>query len=227
MRSYLRILLLLLAVTLLLCGCGRKLIVNGDDTYTDRQSGVTYAPLSSCYEPAAIGAEYATFKLSGVKTVLHQVGSLPPEQYLASQYYAVYANRELTVPDFAALELTKALLYRTTATTIPVLTLHSDTEAQSDVINALRQAYLDGARVSYPSFYERAATYTLRFEASNLQGLYYTITYIEYAEDICDEIDGVQINLGRYFLYDRYHQICVAVDGALHALLNANHGTAS
>ena len=226
MKSYFRILLVLLATLLLLCGCGRKLTVNDDDTYTDRRSGVTYAPLSPCYEPAAIGAEYATYKLSGMKTVLYQVGTLEPEQYLTSEYYAVYANRELNVPDFAALTLTKALLYKTTNAAIPALTLKSEDDAQKSVITALRQAYLEGARVSYPSFYEREASYTLRFEASNLPGLYYTVTYIEYAEDITDEIDGVPTNLGRYFLYDRYNQICVAVDDALHALLKSANAAA-
>lgn len=227
MKSYLRILLVLLALLLTLCGCGRKLTVNDDDTYTDRRNGVTYIPLSPCYEPVSLGAEYATYKLSGVKTVLHQVGTLLPEQYLASEYYAVYANRELNVPDFGALQLTRALLYHTTNTAIPALTLKSEVEAEQKVISVLREAYLNGVRVSYPSFYERDASYTLRFEASNLSGLYYTITYIEYAEDIYDEIDGVQTNLGRYFLYDRYNKICVAVDSSLHALLDAADGAAS
>lgn len=227
MKFYFRIFVLLLAVVLLLCGCGRTLTVNGDDTYTDRHSGVTYIPLSPCYEPTAIGEAYATFKLSGVKTVLHQVGSISPERYLASEYYDVYANREISVPGFESLELKRLLIYSTEGTTIPVLTLQNETESHADVIAALRGAYLEGERVSYPSFYERAASYTLRFEASNLPGLYYTITYIEYAEDIEEEINGVQTNLGRYFLYDRYNKICVAVNDSLHTLLSAGHGTAS
>ncbi len=227
MKSYFRVFLVLLAAMLLLCGCGRRLTVNGDDTYTDRTSGVTYVPLSPCYEPASLGEEYASFKLSGVKTVLYEVGGVLPEHYLASAYYGVYANSALTVPDFAALELTRVLIYQTTGNTIPVLTLKSETDKHQDVIAALKAAYLEGARVSYPSFYERKASYTLRFEASNLSGLYYCITYIEYTEDIHQEIGGQDVNLGKYFLYDRYNQVCVAVDDSLHALLNVNNGAAS
>ncbi|MBQ7338688.1 MAG: hypothetical protein IJW40_09590 [Clostridia bacterium] len=214
-----RIAVLLVACCLLLCGCVHSLKVNDNDTYTDRKTGVTYVPLSACYEPASLGEEYASFKLSGMKTMLYTVGALAPENVLGSAYNGVYANQSLVLPTFEEMEMTRVLIYTKTATTIPVLTLKAEDAAQQGVIDALRSAYLGGARVSYPSFYTQQSAYTLRFEASNLPDIYYCISYIEYEEDIYDIVDGVETNLGRYFLYDRYNKICVAVDGTLHELL--------
>ncbi len=217
-----RLLLLLLSCACLLCACSsvRKLKVNDNDTYTDRRSGVTYRPLPACYEPATLGAEYASFKLGDVTTTLHVVSALPPENFLGSMHNATYANEALDIPDFAALDISRVLIYAKSAPSIPSATLQMTEETHGAVILALREAYLNGTRVSYPSFYRQDAAYTLRFEATNLPGVYYCFSYIEYAEDIYEMIDGEERNLGRYFLYDRYNKICVAIDGALRAVMH-------
>ena len=209
--------LVMLSCALLLCSCGvHKLTVNDNDTYTDRKTGVTYRPLSACYEPASLGEEYASFKVKKVTTMLHVIGELPVENYLGSVYYGVYANENLQIPTFEEMEINRALIYSTGGSTIPSLTLEADDEKETALLHSLADAYLNGARVSYPSYQTSTASYTVRFAASNLPGLYYCMTYIEYAEDIYDEIDGVETNLGRYFLYDRYNKICVAIGVSLH-----------
>ena len=211
------LLLVMLSCALLLCSCGvHKLTVNDNDTYTDRKTGVTYRPLSACYEPASLGEEYASFKVKKVTTKLHVIGELPAENYLGSVYYGVYVNENLQIPAFSEMEVNRALVYSTGGSTIPSLTLEADDENETALLSALADAYLNGARVSYPSYQTSEASYTVRFAASNLPGLYYCMTYIEYAEDIYDEIDGVETNLGRYFLYDRYNKICVAIGVSLH-----------
>ena len=203
--------LVMLSCALLLCSCGvHKLTVNDNDTYTDRKTGVTYRPLSACYEPASLGEEYASFKVKKVTTKLHVIGELPVENY------RVYANENLQIPTFEEMEINRALIYSTGGSTIPSLTLEADDEKETALLHSLADAYLNGARVSYPSYQTSTASYTVRFAASNLPGLYYCMTYIEYAEDIYDEIDGVETNLGRYFLYDRYNKICVAIGVSLH-----------
>ena len=222
----LRLVLLLVCCACLLCACSpvRKLKVNDNDTYTDRKSGVTYYPLSACYEPASLGKEYASFTLSGMTTMLHELSGQAPEMFLGSVYNGVYANESAVVPTFEELELSRVLIFAKTASSIPMHTLKANDADEAALIGALREAYLNGARVSYPSFYTQKAAYTLRFEASNLPDIHYCISYIEYAEDIYDEVDGEERNLGRYFLYDRYNKICVAVDGTLHRALTAPAG---
>ena len=209
--------LVMLSCALLLCSCGvHKLTVNDNDTYTDRKTGVTYRPLSACYEPVSLVEPYASFKLSGLKTSLHTIGTLPPENFLGSSYYGVYANENLQLPTFDQMEITRVLLYSTGGSVIPSLTLEVEDEQEAALIAELREAYLNGVRVSYPSFYTQAAAYTVRFAASNLPELYYCMSYIEYQEDVYDEVEGKEVNLGRYFLYDRYNKICVALDVSLH-----------
>lgn len=219
----LRLLLLLVFCACLLCACSpvRKLKVNDNDTYTDRKTGVTYYPLSACYEPASLGKEYASFTLSGMTTVLHELGEQAPELFLASAYNGVYANEATIVPTLEEMDLSRVLIYAKTASTIPVHTLKATNSDDAALINALREAYLNGTRVSYPSFYTQKAAYTLHFEGSSLIDIHYCISYIEYSEDIYDEIDGQECNLGRYFLYDRYNKICVAVDATLHNALTS------
>jgi hypothetical protein len=215
-----RALLVVLGCAVLLCSCGaHKLTVNDNDTYTDRKTGVTYRPLSPCYEPANLGETYASFKISGLKTMLHTVGALPPENYLGSTYYGVYVNENLQIPTFEEMNINRALIYSTDGSVIPTLTLDAEDENEVALLQELTDAYLHGVQVSYPSYQTRASSYTVRFAASNLPELYYCMTYIEYAEDIYDEIDGVETNLGRYFLYDRYNKICVAIDVSLHNAL--------
>jgi hypothetical protein len=214
---------LLLACCLLLCACasGHKLSVNEDDTYTDRKTGVTYRPLSACYEPASVNEEYAYFKLSGLKTILYTVGTLPPEQYLSSAYYGVYANASLAIPSVEEMQMTELLIYTKSGTAIPVRTLSATDAAQSEMIESLRDAYLHGTRLTFPSYYAQKAAYTLRFAASNLPELYFCISYVEFGEDVYDMVNGEEVNFGRYFLYDRYNKVCVAVDDTLHNLLRS------
>ena len=219
-----RVLMTVLACAMLLCSCSSvtKLHVNDNDTYTDRKTGVTYRPLSPCYEPSLLGEEYASFNLSGLTTMLHTVDALSPLEYLGSVHYGMYAAEDVAVPTFEQLDVTRVLIYSTHAPTIPTETLEAAEPDERAVIDGLRQAYLQGERVSYPSFSPQKASFTLRFEAKNLPGVYYCFSYIEYEEDIYEEIDGQEKNLGRYFIYDRYEKICVAVDASLHLSLYAN-----
>jgi hypothetical protein len=221
MKYCFRILVLGVCAALVLCACSsvHRLTVNDNDTYTDRSTRVTYVPMSACYEPLSLGAEYASFKRLGVTTMLYTVGDYAPEQVLASAYYGVYRAEELVLPTFEKMDLTAMRVYAKATPTIPVYTVEKGKDDNTAIIEAIANAYQNGTRVTYPSFYTQKAAYTLRFEASNLPDLCFCISYIEYAEDIYDEIDGEEVNLGRYFLYDRYNKVCVSVDGALHDLI--------
>ena len=213
---------LLLCAAMLLCGCAKlhKITVDGD-TYTDHKTGVVYTPLSSCYEPVLRGAEYAKMDLAGVEYILHEMSDMAPTEYLCSVYNDVYCAIAAAVPAFDEWEVSALYVCTNTAMTAAVLVL--DGEEGSDdasMVWNLRDAYVNGRRVAYPSYYTVEDAYTLRFASDNVPGLYFCVSYVEYAEDVYEEIDGAEVNLGRYFIYDRYHKICVAVDSSLHQRLN-------
>ena len=212
---------LLLCGAMLLCGCGKlhKITAEGDG-YVDKKTGVTYTPLSACYEPVLRGKEYAKLNLKGVTYVLHEMSDFAPTEYLCSVYNDVYSANAAAVPAFDAWEVAEVYVCTNTAMTAAVLVLDGEREDDVSAIWSLREAYLNGVRVIYPSYYTVENAYTLRFTADNVPGLYYCISYIEYAEDVYDEIDGVEVNLGRYFMYDRYNKVCVALDGTLHSRLD-------
>ena len=214
------ILCAVLCAALLLCGCSKLHKLHSDgDVYVDRTTGVSYSPLSSCYEPVSRGEEYAKLDLAGVRYTLHAIGELAPTEYLCTVYNDVYCAEGVRVPTFEEWDISALYVCTNTAMTAAALVLDADNGTDAQLIRSLRDAYLNGTRVTYPSFYTVAESYTLRYAADNANGLYYCMTYIEYEEEIYDMIDGKEVNLGRCFLYDRYNKICVTVDGGLRSRL--------
>ena len=55
----------------------------------------------------------------------------------------------------------------------------------------------------------------MRFESVQYPGFYYTLTYVEYANDL--EIDGK--SYGKYFLYNAFDQRFVPVGDEIHGVL--------
>jgi hypothetical protein len=206
---------------MLLCGCAKlHTVVLQGNTYVDKKTGVEYTALSACYEPVMRGEEYAVMDLSGVETILYEMGDFSPEEYLCTAYNDVFCADATAVPSFDAWDVAEIYVCTTTAMTAALLVLDGEEGGvDAPLVWALRDAYVEGARVKYPSYYTVADSYTLRFTANNVPGLYYCITYVEYAEDVYDAIDGVEVNLGHYFIYDRYNKVCVAVGDALHERL--------
>ena len=107
------------------------------------------------------------------------------------------------------------------------LTLRRENSEHADVIDGLVCAYADGQAVPYPTWADAAVNYTLRFTSDRVPGLYYCLRYYEFTEDIftvyTDESGNrTEVNLGRYFLYNRFESRCVPVDDTLHRLLEEN-----
>ena len=74
------------------------------------------------------------------------------------------------------------------------------------VIAAIVHDLTTGEHLSYPAASPRRS-YKARFESTQYPGFYYSLTYVEYAEDV--EIDGK--NYGRYFMRSAFEGIFIPV----------------
>ena len=70
---------------------------------------------------------------------------------------------------------------------------------------------LNLSSLSYPAA-SPLRSYKARFESSQYPGFYYSLTYVEYDEDV--EIDGV--SYGRYFLRSAFEGIFIPVGDEIH-----------
>jgi hypothetical protein len=225
-------LLLVLASVLLSVSCGNKLhtVTSLGGEYFDKQTNTTYVALPASYEPIARGAEYGELDLSGVTYILHEISGLMPTDYLCSVYGDVYHSKDITVPDFSQWHISSMKVCTDAAITVSYMTIDPETEGHAPILDALQSAWRDRQTISYPSYLTAKENYTLRFESDDAPGLYFAIKLLAYDEDVYATVaDGqggtVEINMGRYFLYDRYSRRCVPTDDTIFRLLEGEEIT--
>jgi hypothetical protein len=225
-------LLLVLASVLLSVSCGNKLhtVTSLGGEYFDKQTNTTYVALPASYEPIARGDEYGELDLSGVTYILHEISGLMPTDYLCSVYGDVYHSKDITVPDFSQWHISSMKVCTDAAITVSYMTIDPETEGHAPILDALQSAWRDRQTISYPSYLTAKESYTLRFESDDAPGLYFAIKLLAYDEDVYATVaDGqggtVEINMGRYFLYDRYSRRCVPTDDTIFRLLNGEEIT--
>ncbi len=216
----------LLICALLLASCGKALhtMTSNDGEYFDKWTDTSYTALPASYEPIARGDEYGKVNLAGVTNILYRIDGLSPQEYLCSAYGAVYHSKDVLVPLFD--EWTVSSLKVCTDATIVVanLTLTPEDAVHASVIEAVQTAWCDATAIRYPSYLTPDENYTLRFESKDAPGLYYAVKLLAYDEDVYDVVtneagEEVEVNLGRYFLYDRYSGRCVPTDDRIFRLL--------
>ncbi len=219
----------MLTASLALTGCKaslHKMTSQDNDLYIDQATGITYQTLSSSYEPIARGQEYATLDLGSVAFTLHEISGLEPNVWLCSVYGDVYCSTSTQLAPFTDWDISALHVCTNTTVVISELTVRPDAKHTEEVCQAifdtLQAAYRDGPAVPYPSYADSTRIYTLRFEAEQAPGLYYSLKMIEYQEDIYDCLPGgtEEINFGRTFLYDRYANRCVPVNDLLFRMLD-------
>ncbi len=220
-------LVLVLSCLLSLFSCGKKLHVmttEGSD-YFDKKTDTTYQALPASYEPIASGDEYGELDLSGMTYILYEIAGLAPTDYLCSVYGDVYHDKDIDFPTFDQWELSSAIVCNDTAIVVSLLTLNATNEQHAPILNDLKQCWDDNTAVTYPSYLDPARIYTLRFTSDTVPGLYYTIKLLEYGEDVYDVVmteagEELEVNLGRYFLYDRYSKRCVVISNDIFRLID-------
>ena len=165
--------------------------------YTDGRTGIRYTDAPGCYEPVAIGKEYAKWsynRKSGV--IFYEIGNMDPAKWLCEEGKTVFYAEGVTLPTLTEMAPEKVHLCVEEAITAVLVTVTD----QAD-INALIDAWLGGEEITYSGL-EPTLNLRIKFESPSYPGLYYSLIYLEYS-------DGSKV------LYDRSSARCVMVGDVL------------
>ena len=203
-------LLILLAVTLCalsLASC-KTTLKPGDNGLYDNQNKITYCHASTVYEATALVKEYGKLALTSKESYdLYTIKGADPTEMLATEDYNIVYAAGLTMPTLLEMAPTIVHVCTDSSTSVHEIQRIEDTVVVASIV----ADFTAGENLSYPAG-SPLRSYKVRFESTQYPGFYYTLTYVEYAEDV--EIDGV--NYGRYFLRSAFEDIFVAVGDEIH-----------
>ncbi len=194
MRSILKKSLLVgfasLLCALSLSSCGGVHIKPGDKGLYDKKNDVSYYHVSPVYEARSLLKEYG--KLTVTDDLSYQLFTIPgaePTEMLSTEDYNIVCATNIDMPTLMEMMPTALLIC-------------SDFNALKRMeepaeVAALANTYTEGESIPYPGT-SPLRSYKIRFESMAYPGFYYTLTYVEYAEDLVVEDE----NYGKYFLYD-------------------------
>ncbi|MBE6578017.1 MAG: hypothetical protein E7653_07790 [Ruminococcaceae bacterium] len=198
---------LLLCMCTLLCGCskGNKFVMQ-NGMYVDKKTDISYHDAPACYEPLAIGTE--RYGMLGDVELFEIVGA-DPKQWLCEATGTVFYADGITLPAVDQLNTSyMALMYEETQ-------IAKITDAA--LIEKVAKEYVNGENIAKPSWNSDMydVNWRVRFVDESI-GIFYVIAYFELAEDyVVTGTDGVEINYGKRFLYNRFEDKMVVVSDAL------------
>lgn len=182
---------LMLTASLASCRLHKVTFDAANNQYVDGRTDIRYTDAPGCYEPVAIGKEYAKISYGGKATVtLHEMGNMDPAQWLCEEGKTVFYAEGVTLPTLNEMAPDKVHLCIEEAVTMVLSTI---TDAED--IAALIEVWQTGEEVTYTGL-EPAVNLRVKFESPTYPGLYYSLIYLEYS-------DGSKV------LYDRYAARCV------------------
>ena len=201
-KSVIRVLSLVLCCVMLVggltsCRLHKVAYDKEDHVYADSRTGIRYIDAPGCYEPVAIGKEYAKMTYNRkTAVVFHEMGNMDPAEWLCEEGKTVFYAEGVKLPTLTEMAPEQVHLCVEQASTMILSTI---TEAAD--IEALIQVWLNGEEVVYTGL-EPDVNLRVKFESQTYPGLYYSLIYLEYS-------DGTKV------LYDRYAARCVNVGDVL------------
>ena len=202
---------LLIGVTTLLCAvsatsCGVNL-QSGDNGLYDEKNDISYSHASPVYEAISLIKEYGKLTVTADESyALYTIPGMDPTEMLATEDFNIVYASDMDMPTLTEM---KPTVLRVCHDSIEVKRME-DAEAVASLVNQ----YVEGDSISYPGL-TPLRSYKARFESVDYPGFYYTLTYVEYAEDLVIEDQ----NYGRYFLYNAFDQRFVPVGNEIHTAL--------
>ncbi len=175
--------LLLLSLCLSLCACSRvPTLEYANGQYTNPKTNISYVPVSRAYEAIAHSSEAVMkIKPQGLDEVLlYAVEGLEGNTYLCNASYEIFAAAGSTLPAFSELKLTRAWVTQSGSISMAITSI-----GEGEHLNGLYKAYAEGP--SFPKaeiLNDPEKSYRIKFEASNLPGMYFTLSYRQFAEEI-------------------------------------------
>ena len=187
---------ILVALAALLCALAlascKATLKPGENGLYDKQTQITYSHASTVYEATKLVKEYGKLALTPKESyALYIVPGAAPTEILATEDFNIVYAAGITMPTL--LEMAPSILHICTDSTEAVHELHRMEDVI--VLASIVTDFTSGKNLPYPAG-NPLRSYKVRFESVQYPGFYYTLTYVEYAEDV--EIDGV--SYGRSFL---------------------------
>ena len=202
MKRTLVILLALTLCTLFMASC-KATLKPGDNGLYDNQSKITYNHASTVYEATRLVKEYGKLALTAKESyTLYTIPGADPTVMLATEDFNIVYAAEYVMPTL--LEMAPSVIHICTDSSNTVHELHRIEDVV--IIASIVTDFTSGKNLPYPAG-SPLRSYKVRFESTQYPGFYYTLTYVEYAEDV--EIDGV--SYGRYFLRSAFEGIFIPV----------------
>lgn len=199
----------LLAASLTACGVTLE---PGENGLYDKENKISYSHASTVYEATALKDEYGKLAVTDKESyALYTIPGVDGTDMLATEDFNILYSNRVTMPTLT--DMAPSVLHICTDASGTVRELARLENAEE--IAALVTAYEEGESLDYPARTPRL-TYTVRFESVKYPGFYYTLTYVEYGEELVTD-DGT--NYGQYFLYSAFDQRFVPVSDAIHAAL--------
>ena len=203
---------ILVALAALLCmlslaSC-KATLKPGENGLYDSQNKITYSHASTVYEATALVKEYGKLALTDKESyALYTIPGMDPTEMLATEDYNIVYAEGVTMPTL--LEMAPTILRICVDSSETVREIHKLDD--SVAIASLVSDFTTGKSLSYPAG-SPLRSYKARFESTQYPGFYYSLTYVEYAEDV--EIDGK--NYGRYFMRSAFEGIFIPVGDEIH-----------
>lgn len=201
-----RILLITLSVLLTalsVSGCGVTL-KPGENGLYDKENEVSYVHASTVYEAIALVKEYGKLDVTNQEThTLYTVPGMEPTEMLATEDGNILHASDYSMPT----------LLQMAPTILRICADNMEIKRMEDAVTVAKIAnqYAGGESIAYPGI-TPLRSYKARFESVIYPGFFYTLTYVEYSQDL--EIDGE--NYGRYFLYDAFDKRFIPIDDTIH-----------
>lgn len=203
---------ILVALAALLCALSlascKATLKPGDNGLYDDQHKISYSHASTVYEATALVKEYGKLALNDKESyALYTVPGMDPTEMLATEDFNIVYAEGYTMPTL--LEMAPTVLHICVDSSDTIREIHKLDDTV--VIAAIVHDLTTGEHLSYPAASPRRS-YKARFESTQYPGFYYSLTYVEYAEDV--EIDGK--NYGRYFMRSAFEGIFIPVGDEIH-----------
>ena len=198
----------LAAILLLLSLASCKVnLQSGANGLYDKQHDISYCHASPVYEAISLLKEYGKLTVTDTESyTLYTIPGMDPTEMLATEDFNIVYADTLDMPTL--MEMAPTVL-RVCNDSMEIKRMEN-----AVTVAALVTSYTEGESIAYPGI-TPLRSYKARFESVNYPGFYYTLTYVEYMNDLVVEDQ----NYGKYFLYNAYDQRFVPVSDAIHKAL--------
>ena len=204
----------LLCVTPLTLASCKSTLKPGEGGLYDDKTDVSYYHASTVYEATARGEEYGSLQVTdSLSYKLYVIPGVDPVEMLATEENNILHASTLTLPTLTEMNATTLNVCMDGATTAHVVHTMYDKAA----IATIAEAYESAPDIENPGF-TPIRTFRVRFASPDYAGFYYTLTYVEFAENIV--IDGT--DYGRYFLQSLFDGIFAPIPDTIHVALGYN-----